>query len=1188
MANFGGAIKLKGESEYRKALTKITSGLKEVSAQMKLTNVVYDKGDNSVEAMTRKLTQANSKLDLHEQKWKTLKQQLTAMNSQYQENITKHTALENKLNEERAELERLGKEVGTTSKEYKDQKKVVDELEAEYKDSEKAMEQNEKAMSNLRVQVTKAETEFEEAKKDVENLGSELKQAEKPAQDFGNELEESSKKIQKATDGFTVLKGVIANLATQVISRATDAIKEFSRQVVEVGSNFDSSMAKVSAVSGATGKELEQLTEKAKALGKSTKFSASEAADAFNYMAMAGWKTEDMLNGIDGILNLAAASGSDLATTCDIVTDALTAMGYSSKEAGRLADVMAAASSNANTNVEMMGSTFKYVAPVVGSLGYSMEDTAVAIGLMANAGIKADQAGTSLRAILQRIPTDTGGAREAFEKLGGKLLNTDGTMRSLNDVMVDLRKGFSKLSAEQQVQYAKTIAGANAMSGLLAITGATEADFNKLTLAVKNSNGAAEKMAKTMQNNLGGDMTTLKSKIEGIQIAIYEKFEPALRKAVAAISSMLDKVDWEAFGRKVSNAINKVIAVFQWFVDNRRYVIAAIEGIIAAFAVTKIASFITTLSGAITAFQTATTVAGGFSAAMSAMNLTLLANPITAVVAGVTALGVALYSLSKHTDEATEAHKKMMDQLQEENDTIKSNRESYEQLAETQKNTANANITQLANYESLYDELTKITDANGKVKKGYEERASFIVSTLKDALGVEISMNGDVIKGYGNLTKSINDIIAQKKAKIILDSQEALYTEALNKQQEVSAKLTQYSTQMKENEIKIDELKMQKDQARTYYEAARIQDKIDNLEKENQAIQQNYTEQQDLLKEYVYNIGQYETNMELFHAKKYDEMTNTNWEYVRDVQKAGESEKQQLEQRIAETQVHYDTLLKAKKQSGKDIYDSQIAADEKLLEQYKSDLKQYESALTENNYKCEAEWANSLDNQVKTIDGKKYEFKDTGFGTVQMYVDGMKMGQPMTKKQAEQIMINVKDKFNEKQPSFVTSGKNVLSGLNTGLNDTKNTNSLYSRMSSLGSGLLANFNRSLGIHSPSRKMKQSAIYMLQGLTQGIKSEENTVIKSINSLGDTIVNDMNNSLSGINTDSLSRITSELPDNLSLNMANSKDIALNNINDGSQFNIAVEAFKTALKGMKIELDDENVGKFVKDTVAEAIYS
>ena len=143
-------------------------------------------------------------------------------------------------------------------------------------------------------------------------------------------------------------------------------------------------------------------------------------------------------------------------------------------------------------------------------------------------------------------------------------------------------------------------------------------------------------------------------------------------------------------------------------------------------------------------------------------------------------------------------------------------------------------------------------------------------------------------------------------------------------------------------------------------------------------------------------------------------------------------------------------------------------------------------------------------------------------------------------------------------------------------------------MSSLGSGLLANFNRSLGIHSPSRKMKQSAIYMLQGLTQGIKSEENTVIKSINSLGDTIVNDMNNSLSGINTDSLSRITSELPDNLSLNMANSKDIALNNINDGSQFNIAVEAFKTALKGMKIELDDENVGKFVKDTVAEAIYS
>lgn len=1188
MANFGGAIKLKGESEYRKALTKITSGLKEVSAQMKLTNVVYDKGDNSVEAMTKKLTQANSKLDLHEQKWKTLKQQLTAMNSQYQENIAKHTALENKLNEERAELERLGKEVGTTSKEYKDQKKVVDELEAEYKDSEKAMEQNEKAMSNLRVQVTKAETEFEEAKKDVENLGSELKQAEKPAQDFGNELEESSKKIQKATDGFTVLKGVIANLATQVISRATDAIKEFSRQVVQTGANFDSSMSKVSAVSGATGKELEQLTEKAKALGKSTKFTASEVADAFNYMAMAGWKTEDMLNGIDGILNLAAASGSDLATTCDIVTDALTAMGYSSKEAGRLADVMAAASSNANTNVELMGATFKYVAPVVGSLGYSMEDTAVAIGLMANAGVKADQAGTSLRAILQRLSTDTGGAREAFEKLGGKLLNTDGTMRDLGDVMVDLRKGFSKLSSEQQVQYAKTIAGANAMSGLLAITGATEADFNKLTLAVKNSNGAAEKMAKTMQNNLGGDMTTLRSKIEGIQIAIYEKFEPALRKAVAAISGMLDKVDWEAFGRKVSNAINKVIAVFQWFVDNRRYVIAAIEGIIAAFAVTKIASFITTLSGAITAFQTATTVAGGFSAAMQAMNLTLLANPITAIVAGVTALGVAMYALSKHTDEATEAHKKMMDQLKEESDTINSNRESYEQLAETQKNSVNASMTQLAKYEALYDELTKITDANGKVKKGYEERASFIVSTLKNALGVEISMNNGVIKGYGDLQKSIDKVIAQKKAKIILDSQEKLYQEALAKEQEAVIQLSKYATQIKENEMKIDELKMQIDSARTDYEASLIRKRIRNLEEENTKIASNYSEQEELLKQYAYNKGQYEKNMELFHKEQYDKMTNTSWEYVKSMEDIGASEKAQLEEQQRQTEIHYRMLLREKRKSGTDIYDEQIAADEKLLEQYKADLKQYETALTENNDKCEAEWASSLDNQVKTIDGKKYEFKDTGFGTVQMYVNGMKMGQPMTKKQAEQIMINVKDKFNEKQPSFVTSGKNVLSGLNTGLNDTKNTNSLYSRMSSLGSGLLANFNRSLGINSPSRKMKQSAIYMLQGLTQGIKSEENTVIKNINSLGDTIVNDMNNSLSGINTDSLSRITSELPDNLSLNMANSRDIALNNINDGSQFNIAVEAFKTALKGMKIELDDENVGKFVKDTVAEAIYS
>lgn len=277
--------------------------------------------------------------------------------------------------------------------------------------------------------------------------------------------------------------------------------------MADTGIEFDSAMSKVAAISGATADDLDKLTEKAQEMGRTTKFTASESAEAFNYMAMAGWKTQEMLDGIEGILNLAAASGADLATTSDIVTDALTGMGYAAKDAGRLADVMAAAAANANTTVEMMGVTFQYTTPIAGSLGYTMEDVALAIGLMANSGIKGERAGTALRSIMQRLASDTGKARTTLEKLGVTVINQDGTMRNFRDVLADSRKALNGLTDAQKTSVAKTVAGAQAMAGFLAIINATDENFNQLAMSIDNSNGAADRMAKTMLNNVGGKMT---------------------------------------------------------------------------------------------------------------------------------------------------------------------------------------------------------------------------------------------------------------------------------------------------------------------------------------------------------------------------------------------------------------------------------------------------------------------------------------------------------------------------------------------------------------------------------------------------------------------------------------------------------------------------------------------------------
>lgn len=347
--------------------------------------------------------------------------------------------------------------------------------------------------------------------------------------------------------GNIAAKGMKATAA--IFSGAATGLGTLGMAAIKAGSNFEGAMSKVEAISGAAGSDLEALTNKAKEMGASTKFSATESANAFEYMAMAGWKTEDMLGGIEGIMSLAAASGEDLATTSDIVTDALTAFGMSASESGRFADVMAVAATNANTNVGMMGETFKYVAPVAGSLGYSIEDSALAIGLMANSSIKASQAGTSLRSIITRLATNAGASSRSMgaldvltQALGVSFYDTEGNARDLNDVLMEAREAWKGLGDEEATYYAKKIAGEEAISGWLAIMNASTEDVDKLTFALENANGSAEEMAEIMQDNLQGQITNLKSKLEGLGICFYESVQTPLKNIAVEAQEMVKQL----------------------------------------------------------------------------------------------------------------------------------------------------------------------------------------------------------------------------------------------------------------------------------------------------------------------------------------------------------------------------------------------------------------------------------------------------------------------------------------------------------------------------------------------------------------------------------------------------------------------------------------------------------------------
>ena len=323
----------------------------------------------------------------------------------------------------------------------------------------------------------------------------------------------------------------------------TLAIGGVGTAAVKTAADFDAGMSQVAAISGATGDDLEALRDKAREMGSKTKFSASEAASAMEYMAMAGWKTGDMLGGIEGIMNLAAASGEDLATTSDIVTDALTAFGLSAEDSGHFADILAAASSNANTNVSMMGETFKYCAPIAGALGFSAEDTAEAIGLMANAGIKSTQAGTALRTIMNNLTGEVKISGKAIGDVTIATTNADGSMRDLSDILADCRTAFSGLSESEKAQAAETLVGKNAMSGFLALMNAAPEDIDKLSNAIDNCDGTAESMVATMQDNLAGQLTILKSQLEELAISFGEILMPAIRSIVSHIQGFIDKLN---------------------------------------------------------------------------------------------------------------------------------------------------------------------------------------------------------------------------------------------------------------------------------------------------------------------------------------------------------------------------------------------------------------------------------------------------------------------------------------------------------------------------------------------------------------------------------------------------------------------------------------------------------------------
>lgn len=471
-----------------------------------------------------------------------------------------HIEIEVELNSEKAEKEldslskSLEKDTAQAAKKAESSvKQSVKQIEASAKQVSKQTENSAKqagqevkntASSASKQVIDSAKKAEEEVKKSSKRVTEEEKkqykerektrESSKPESDPSKPYKESS---EKATQYWTGAGSKIKSIVSTITAATGAGAVTAGTAAINAGKSFEAGMGEVQAISGASRKDLEALTNKAKEMGATTKFSATQASEGLKYMAMAGWNSQQMIDGLPGVMNLAAASGEDLGTVSDIVTDALTAMGLKAGDSAHFADVLATAASSSNTNVAMMGETFKYAAPLAGTLGYNIEDLSQAIGLMANAGIKGSQSGTSLRSILTRLANPPSDAAKAMEKYGISIKNSDGSMKSLMEVMENMRDSLQGLPEDEKAAAASALGGQEAMSGLLAIINASESDFDNLSKAIDNASGAAQDQADIMNDNLQGALYELGSAAESAGIELYDNIKNPAKKAVRAAAT---------------------------------------------------------------------------------------------------------------------------------------------------------------------------------------------------------------------------------------------------------------------------------------------------------------------------------------------------------------------------------------------------------------------------------------------------------------------------------------------------------------------------------------------------------------------------------------------------------------------------------------------------------------------------
>lgn len=958
-------------------------------------------------------------------------------------------------------------------------------------------------------------------------------------------------------NGLSSAMGTVGGVLTKSV---TVPLVGVGAAALKVATDFEQGMSNVKAISGATGEEFDALRDKAIELGGSTVYSATEVADAMTEMAKAGWNSQQIMDGMGGVLDAASASGENLATVSTIVADAVTGFGLAASDSMRVADLLAQAANSGTIGVADLGESFKYIAPLARTMGFSIEDTTTAITALSTAGIKGSQAGTALRGMFSRMINPTDQVAAAMDELGITLTDNEGNFKSMDTILRKMRGTFQTLTPEQQAYYASVIAGTEGVSGMTALLGMSQEEYDKISESMKNANGVAKETAEVMQDNLAGAVEQLRGALESAGISIGDAMIPVIRDLAEWITDVVE--DFNDLDEGTQQAIVK-FALFAAGIGP----VMIVGGKLLKTLATLGKGFTTVTSSASLFVQALSLSKRGFADAASQVSplyrgvkglgtaIMGVLTPTNLMIGGIAALTIGILAGAKADRERIESLGQLTGSEKELADQIDKTYESYQQMNEQKQQTIDGAVQEAQETRNLWTELQGIVDANGRIKQGYEERAATITGLLSQALGTEIGITDGVVQNYGELQGSIDQTIEKMQALALQEGLQESYAEAIRNRASAQQEYNEALALQEEYQGKINDIQAEMNAKQDEWnEAARMGGKYAADAAKEQA---EYSDQLNIYKEKLDNATESVEKAEEAY-KGYND-TIRNYEELQQAIASGSVEAMSLAvDKIEQGFITAESASRASLEKQRDTiqkgYDEAAAALAAGAEGVTQEEVDRLKALLD---AANAELKTKTDEQANTL---ITAFNNLGIQLPQALQTSLMTAEPMVQQQVLSLLQTVQNGASLKGAELTTLFSNLGMQLPTAMNNSIAALAPSAQQQAIN--LLMQFQYGEAAQRPAvlQQLQDLGVQVDNSWAQGIDSNVGTITNSSTSAGEQGYNAMNTAISknNLNAPNVSAVPNAASE------AESAWQTMNSILSGRSISVAIKGVVEGVKG------------------------